>query len=178
MIRTYIAVSALVACTAAWAADQPYADQHHRDIKALSGDEVKGYLAGAGMGFARAAELNHYPGPMHALELAEQLKLTGEQRAALESLMKRHKSQASELGAAVVSLERRLDSLFASRHATANEVEQTVTKIGEAQARYRTSHLVTHLSTTALLTPEQRARYDVLRGYVNEPAHRMPHKSH
>ena len=69
-------------------------------------------------------------------------------------------------------------ALVASRHATANEVEQTVTKIGKAQARYRTSHLVTHLRTTELLTPEQGAQYDVLRGYANEPAHRMPHKSH
>ena len=30
----------------------------------LSPQEVKQYLSGAGMGYAKAAELNHFPGPM------------------------------------------------------------------------------------------------------------------
>src|SRR4029079_2796548 len=44
----------------------PYAGQQARGVKALSDEEVSGYLAGAGMGFAKAAELNGYPGPMHS----------------------------------------------------------------------------------------------------------------
>ena len=36
---------------------------------------VQSYLSGAGMGYAKAAELNRHPGPMHVLELADQLKL-------------------------------------------------------------------------------------------------------
>ena len=50
-----------------------YAGQQSREIKALSDQEVKDLQAGAGMGMAKAAELNRYPGPMHALELADQL---------------------------------------------------------------------------------------------------------
>lgn len=63
-----------------------YAGQQSRDIKALSEEEVQGYLAGAGMGFARAAELNRYPGPMHALEHADALALSQGQRAALAQI--------------------------------------------------------------------------------------------
>ena len=57
----------------------PYAGQQARDIKALSPDEIQGYLTGQGMGLAKAAELNGYPGPLHVLELAAELKLTEEQ---------------------------------------------------------------------------------------------------
>ena len=35
------------------------------DIKALSSEEVEQYLSGAGMGYAKAAELNRHPGPIH-----------------------------------------------------------------------------------------------------------------
>ena len=45
------------------------------DIKSLSQDEQSALLAGRGMGLARPAELNGYPGPTHVLELAAQLDL-------------------------------------------------------------------------------------------------------
>jgi len=38
---------------------------------ALSVEQIEQYRAGAGMGYAKAAELNRYPGPMHVLELAD-----------------------------------------------------------------------------------------------------------
>lgn len=40
------------------------------------------------MGLAKAAELNGYPGPLHVLELAVDLSLTAEQKAATETLFK------------------------------------------------------------------------------------------
>ena len=64
----------------------PYTGQQNREIKALSPQEMQNYLEGKGMGYAKAAELNHYPGPAHALELADRLELTSEQRAAVERL--------------------------------------------------------------------------------------------
>ena len=134
-----LAILLLAATASAFAqSPPPYAGQQSRPVKALSEDEVASYLAGAGMGYAKAAELNHYPGPMHTLELADALGLSPDQRAALASLMKRHKAEARELGA----------------------------EIGAAQARYRGSHLRTHIEATKLLTPDQVARYDALRGYT------------
>ena len=143
----------------------PYAGQQTREIKALSAEETRDYLAGAGMGFARAAELNRYPGPMHALEYADALGLTPRQRAALTELMARHKQEARALGAEVVRLERELDALFAGRTATAAGVDDKLAQIAAAQARVRGSHLKTHIEATALLTPAQIENYARLRGY-------------
>jgi Spy/CpxP family protein refolding chaperone len=149
---------------------QQYKGQETRAIKALSAEEIQQYLAGAGMGFAKAAELNRYPGPMHVLELADQLALTPDQRTAMASLMKAHKAEARDLGAEVVRLERELDALFAERRATPQLVDAKLAEVAAAQARYRGSHLKTHLEAAKLLTSEQIARYDALRGYGSEGA--------
>ena len=146
---------------------QPYGGQEDRSIKALSADEVKGYLSGAGMGFAKAAELNGYPGPMHSLENAEAMGLTSQQRDSLEKLMHAHKDEVRKLGEEVVRLERELDALFAQRNATPELVDAKLRQVAEAQARVRASHLKTHLATTSMLTPEQIERYKRLRGYAN-----------
>lgn len=145
--------------------EAPYSGQQARDIKALSDDEVRGYLEGSGMGFARAAELNRYPGPMHALEHADALALSPAQRAALANLMARHKVEVKGFGAELVALERQLDGLFASRRATNAAVDEKLAQIGAAQARVRGAHLKTHIEATALMTPAQVERYAQLRGY-------------
>ncbi len=164
-----LAILALAASAAAFGqSPAPYAGEQSRAIKALSEDEVKSYLAGAGLGYAKAAELNHYPGPMHSLELADQLGLNADQRSGM--LMKRHKADARELGAEVVRLERELDALFAQRQATPALVDARFAELGAAQARYRGAHLKTHLEAAQLLSPDQIARYDVLRGYAGAPA--------
>src|SRR5918996_6449920 len=84
---------------AARAQHQPYAGQHERDIKALSAAEVEQYLAGAGMGYAKPAELNRHPGPAHVLELADRLGLSPEQRATAKGLMETHHAEARTIGA-------------------------------------------------------------------------------
>ena len=143
----------------------PYAGQQSRAIKALSEQEEKDLLAGAGMGLAKAAELNRYPGPMHALELADPLGLSPEQRAQLTSLMRRHKAEARKMGERVVALERELDALFARGKPSPGEVDRLSVAIGEAQGRLRADHLKTHLETTALLTRAQVEAYVKARGY-------------
>lgn len=144
----------------------PYVGQEKRDIKALSADEMTQYLAGSGMGFARAAELNRYPGPMHALELADKLALTAEQRMATEKLMAAHKAEARAIGAKLVQAERVLDQLFA--HSTVNEIElaQQVRAVAALQGEFRLAHLETHRRLRPLLTETQVARYVELRGYT------------
>lgn len=160
------AVVALAGCTASHDhAGGSYAGQQSREIKALSDGEVSGYLSGAGMGFARPAELNRYPGPMHALEHADALGLSPQQRTALADLMARHRQEARALGAEVVRLERELEALFAGRTATAQGVDAKLAQIAVAQARVRGSHLKTHIEATALMTPAQVERYAQLRGY-------------
>jgi Spy/CpxP family protein refolding chaperone len=146
-------------------AAHPYAGQQARAIKALSQEEIDGYLDGAGLGFAKAAELNGYPGPMHSLEHAGALSLTAAQKDSLQALMHRHKEEARRLGAEVVRLEKELDALFATRAATPEAIESKVAQIAAAQGRVRASHLKTHLKTAELLSPAQIERYKAVRGY-------------
>jgi Spy/CpxP family protein refolding chaperone len=166
-----IAVLAALALPAAAQQHQPYSGQETRDIKALSAEEVKQYLAGAGMGYAKAAELNRFPGPQHTLELADRLGLSAEQRTAVKALMDAHKAEARAIGAKLVDSERALDALFRSGSVSESALADAVRKAAALQGEYRLSHLETHRRLRALLTEEQVARYDVLRGYTSAGGH-------
>jgi Spy/CpxP family protein refolding chaperone len=159
-------VSALALAAGANAQYQPYTGQQQRDIKALSADEVKQYLEGAGMGYAKAAELNHYPGPAHALELADSLGLTSEQRAQTRKLVDEHRAEARAIGAQLVDAEHALEALFRSGKVDQASLADAVRKAAVLRGDYRLSHLETHRRLRALLSGEQVARYDRLRGYA------------
>lgn len=154
------------AMLSAVAQPSPYAGQQQREIKSLSTQEVGDLLNGEGMGLARAAELNGYPGPAHVLEHAAALALTPQQRSAAEALMQRHKARARELGVALVEAERALDQAFASKQVDASLLARLTSRIGAQQAQLREEHLRTHLEQAALLDKGQIERYGRLRGYA------------
>lgn len=143
----------------------PYAGQESREIKSLSADDVQAYLAGKGMGLAKAAELNGYPGPSHVLELASRLQLSEEQRARTQALFAAMEAKAMSLGRALIERERALDSLFASKSATPERLSALLAEIGTLQAQVRGAHLEAHVAQVEILTPAQTARYAELRGY-------------
>jgi hypothetical protein len=145
--------------------EAPYAGQQNRPIKSLSEQEVAALLAGQGAGYAKAAELNGYPGPAHVLELAAALRLSRSQLRATEALMKEHRARARRLGSELVASEAGLDRLFQQKQAVPEDVDRATQMIAELQARLRAEHLKTHLAQTALLDAEQIARYAALRGY-------------
>ena len=129
------------------------------------------------MGYAKTAELNGYPGPMHVIELARPLGLSAEQRSASEQLMASHKAKARALGAQLLEAERALDAAFATQQIDAQRLEILTQRIGTVQATLRAEHLRTHIQQTALLKPEQIVSYQNLRGYNN--AHSSaPHANH
>lgn len=150
---------------------QPYADLEDREIKALSTEEIADLLAGRGMGLALAAELNGYPGPLHTLELADELELTAEQRHQVQELYEVMQREAIALGQQVVELEAHLDRQFAEQTVTSESLEAVTAEIGKTQAELRATHLRYHLSTREILTPEQIASYATLRGYRTDEPH-------
>jgi hypothetical protein len=161
----------LVACCAAPVLAQhhsPYAGNEHREIKALSPEQTKQYLSGAGMGYAMAAELNGFPGPMHVLELADRLELTPDQRAATQRLMDKHKADARAIGAKRVAAERQLDMLFRHGALGQEQLADAVLATARIDGEYRLSHLETHREVRALLSDAQVARYNELRGYAKK----------
>ncbi|WP_455198498.1 Spy/CpxP family protein refolding chaperone [Kaarinaea lacus] len=143
----------------------PYKGQQHRQIKSLSQSDIDGYLSGKGMGFAKAAELNHYPGPRHVLDIAKELKLDKEQQKQTEALFKKMQASAIELGKQLVDQERQLDELFAQDKVNNESLDKLLQEIGSTQARLRYVHLSTHLDQKKILNRHQVMMYDRLRGY-------------
>lgn len=184
MIKCLIIFGLIIAvpCLAfAQGGHSPYAGQENREIKALSQEDVQGYLTGEGMGFAKAAELNHYPGPKHVLELARELRLEKEQADQTKSAYDRMHKLAVSLGRKIVEKERFLDHLFASGKIGAEELQKLTLEIGTLQGELRTVHLKAHLEMRQILTAHQVQRYDELRGYKRvgeEHSHQTHHGGH
>lgn len=143
----------------------PYAGLQQRDIKALSEQQISDLRAGRGMSLALPAELNGFPGPAHSLELADQLRLSPEQRSKTQALFDRMQQEAKALGEEVIDSERELDRLFRDRSVVPESLASATAKAAAAQGRLRESHLRYHLAMMEVLTPEQVARYNRLRGY-------------
>jgi Spy/CpxP family protein refolding chaperone len=143
----------------------PYVGQETRTIKALSEQETADLLAGRGMGFARAAELNRYPGPAHVIELADKLELSAEQRRRTGDVLRLMQTQAQSLGAEIVAAEQKLDAAFANGTIDQAFLTAQTDMLGSLYGRVRAAHLAAHLEMKALLTPQQIAAYDRLRGY-------------
>jgi len=160
-----IILAALVLNACAAAPHHPYHGQHGREIKSLSAEEVRGYLAGSGMGFARTGELNHYPGPRHVLDAAPTLGLSPAQLLASQAAFDRMDTIAKSIGAELIQRERELDRLFASGTASPEDTRKLVMEVARLQGEIRLTHLNAHIEQRALLTPGQIDRYDSLRGY-------------
>jgi Spy/CpxP family protein refolding chaperone len=160
-----LALACALAPLAHAASPSPYAGQQSREIKALSGAEQADLLAGKGMGLAKAAELNGYPGPAHVLELATDLALTAEQRARTQAVWQAMDARAKAIGQQVIDAERELDALFASKQVTRERLAAQLDRIGALQGQLRAVHLEAHLEQVRILTPEQTSRYAALRGY-------------
>ncbi len=158
----------------------PYKGFEKREIKALSSARVHGYLKGKGMGQGLAAEMNHYPGPLHILELSAELGLN--KSRALKALDLRYEvyKEATKLGNQIVDKERALDKLFAEQKINNESLEKLIMEIAELKGRLRMVHLRAHLEMKSLLTKEQIDKYGELRGYEGngESIHFQPCKKH
>ena len=155
---------------------QPYAGLEARSIKALSEQQIADLRAGRGMGLALAAELNGYPGPMHVLEMADALDLSGQQRAKMQELFAAMKAEAVPLGERLIAQEAELDKAFAAKTVTPASLAAATDAIGTTHSALRQTHLKYHLSAVEVLTPAQIQRYSELRGYKGGMQH--PHSQH
>ena len=179
-----LALCALAACqhagtpaTAPSPEASPYVGQETREIKALSADQIRGYLDGAGLGYARAAELNGYPGPRHVLDLSDSLALTADQRRRVEESFRTMQAEARARGREYVAAEAALDRAFSEGRADREEVRSLAEAAARIEGRVRAAHLAAHLDMVAVLTPAQVASYGRLRGY-GSGGHPEGHRGH
>ena len=175
-----IAASLLAAGTAhaQHAAASPYAGLETRPVKALTDQQIADIRAGRGMSLALPAELNGYPGPIHVLELGDQLGLTGEQRTGAQELHAAMKAETVPLGERLIEQETDLDRQFATRSVTPASLQVTTAAIGTTQGALRLAHLRYHLAMLDVLTPEQVRHYGELRGYGESRGHRQGANTH
>jgi Spy/CpxP family protein refolding chaperone len=147
------------------ATTSPYAGKEGSTIKALTDKEIKQYLDGEGMGLAKPAELNSYPGPRHLLDVAEKLNLDAATKGKVQNIFDAMHATSVRLGKDIVENEKKLDAAFASRKIDRQKLTELTDAIGRLQGKYRAGHLQAHLEVTKLLTADQIARYNALRGY-------------
>ena len=143
----------------------PYAGEESRAVKSLSAEDVAEIRRGGGWGLARAAELNGMPGPFHLLELKDEIPLTREQVTAISAIHERMREAAIAEGTHFIAAERALEDAFRAGAVTEESLREMLAAIASSRARLRFVHLSAHLEMPALLTHEQIARYDALRGY-------------
>lgn len=165
MYKTIVIAACIISFNSFANSSSPYEGQESRKIKALSQSEVTAYLNGKGLGYAKAAELNQFPGPKHVLEIANELQLTDEQSKLTQVLFATMKSEAAELGKQFITKEQKLNQLFANETITENNLNMLVSDIAELEAKIRFVHLQAHLEQKRLLTRQQINLYDQLRGY-------------
>lgn len=163
-MRCCLVLTVALAAPVAAQEPSPHAAGRSDTVKTLTEDEVSGLLSGEGMGLARAAELNGYPGPRHVLDLADSLALTPEQRSATAALFEAMREDAIAVGRDVLEAERALDSAFQVRAPEA-ELQRLADRVAERRGALRWVHLRAHLRMHAILTPHQTHTYDRLRGY-------------
>lgn len=145
----------------------PYRDQQSTEVKGLSDAEVAELRDGKGMGLARAAELNGYPGPRHVLDAvaAHQLHAGPEQVRLVEQIFEEMAGKARWLGEQIVAEEGALEAAFRAGSIETSDLGRRVARIAALRGDLRAVHLAAHVQTRAVLTPAQIARYNEVRGY-------------
>jgi Spy/CpxP family protein refolding chaperone len=134
-----------------------------------SKERAEGLLEGRGMGLAVAAENHGYPGPRHALDAADKLGLSAEQRTQISGLVDQMRTEAIPAAKRLLADEDALDRLFIDRKATLASITEASARAGRSEAAARVVHLKYHLAMVKILTPKQVADYEALGSHV-EPA--------
>jgi Spy/CpxP family protein refolding chaperone len=155
-------------------AQSPYAGMQNRVIKSLSDNDIQELRRGGGWGLALSAELNGMPGPAHLLELKDQIPLTSDQVTKTQALLEEMRNAAIPTGERLIAAEKALEAAFAAGKVDEPSLRRLLTEAESARSELRFIHLSQHLKTVKFLKPEQVQRYNVLRGYADDPCKNIP----
>ena len=134
-------------------------------IRALTAEEVAQIERGEGAGFAKAAELNGLPGPRHVLDLAHELGLSHDQVSRVQAVADAMKAAVVPAGERYLAAQRRLEADLRAGAITEEALPGRVAEVYRLEGELAAAHLIAHLRTAKLLTSEQIAAYNRLRGY-------------
>ena len=172
---------ALAICLPLWTSAQhshgsqtPYAGMQNRAIKSLSDSDINELRRGGGWGLATAAELNGMPGPAHLLVLKEQIPLTADQVTKTQALLDEMRKAAIPTGERLIAAEKALEAAFAAGKVDEPSLRRLLAEAESARTELRFIHLSQHYKTVQFLKPEQIKRYNILRGYAEDPCKDIP----
>jgi len=177
LIVATVAVAVLSSTAIASESDHrsPYAGEQTRPIKSLSAEDIAELRRGGGWGLAKAAELNGMPGPAHLLEMRDEIPLDEMQVGRIEALYAEMRAAAIVEGEKLIALEAELDRHFRDGTITEALLRKSLDEIAATQRTLRFVHLSTHLKTPAILSEDQIAAYNALRGYADaDPCANVP----
>lgn len=140
--------------------------------------EHRSLMQGRGMGMARIADVNGYPGPMHVLQHAEALELSEEQRAQTAEIRDRVRNEAPAIGEQIVAAEKRLEAMFAEGEVEPAAMDALLSEIADLRARFRSVHLTAHLDQARVLTEAQIEQYMELRKSGRNQGERKRKRQH
>lgn len=152
----------------------PYAGMQSRAIKSLSDQDIQELRRGGGWGLALAAELNGMPGPAHLLELKDQIPLAPDQVTQTQALFDEMRQAAIPAGERLIAAEAALEAAFAKGAVDEGSLRRLLAQAESARTELRFIHLSQHFKTVRYLTPAQIQRYQVLRGYAQDPCKNVP----
>ncbi len=149
------------------AADSPYAGRYDAAaaIRSLTPDEIAQIQRGEGAGFALPAELNGVPGPRHVLDLAHQIGLSHEQRIQVQEIYDEMRGTVIPAGERYLAAVQALEEDFRAGTLTEETLPDRVAEVSRLEGELAAAHLVAHLRTADVMTSEQVAAYQQLRGY-------------
>ena len=144
----------------------PYTGLLDSPIRGLSMEEISDLESGAGAGFARAAELNGYPGPRHILDLQSELELSKDQFTQIQTRYDEMNGDARQLGTEILQMESDLELAFRNQTIDEDFLDTQIAALADKYGELRLLHLRTHLEAIDLLTPHQLVLCNQLRGYT------------
>lgn len=111
------------------------------------------------------------------MDQADDLGLSAEQLAKAKAIWGAMDTKARALGEIIVAKEGVLETMYSSSAATPAKTRAVINEIARLQADLR--HLSAHLAMRSVLSADQVAKYDELRGYTDTTVapehHRVQH---
>ncbi len=133
-------------------------------IRSLTPEEIAQIEQGQGAGLALPAELNGVPGPRHVLDLADDLGLSPEQMTSVQAVYDRMQAAVIPAGRRYLDARSALEEYFRAGTLTEADLPARVAEVYRLEGELAAAHLDAHLKTAEILTPDQVATYNRLRG--------------
>lgn len=148
-------------------AASPYAAGYDEaaSIRALTPEEIGQIERGEGAGFALPAELNGVPGPSHVLAMADRLNLSPDQQTRIQAIATEMRAAVIPVGQRYLAAQQALEASFRAGTLSEADLADRVTEVAGREGELAFAHLLAHLQTATILTPEQITEYNRLRGY-------------